>query len=128
MVALATWVTSAGVGLYLLVRWLVRRRTPTRLMWFHLATALTGLAVWITYLSTDRPTALAWVAFGVLFLNNDLGDRIGTGGWRHRNPEGRQPRLRATLELLSGKRPIALTHALLAGTTFFLVLFTALGF
>ena len=107
---------------------------PPRLVFVHVATALGGLMVWVAYLATGRPRALAWAAFAVLTLNNTLGDTLLTRGWRQRNhargaslpPRGGSPGC-ATSPACRGRRPVATLHALLAGVTYFLVLFAALG-
>ena len=127
----------------MLVRWLRWHRAvrsasspsrPPRLVFVHVATALGGLMVWVAYLATGRPPALAWAAFAVLTLNNTLGDTLLTRGWRQRHHAGgttgssrRRDYLRAVVETLRGRRPVATLHALLAGVTYFLVLFAALG-
>jgi hypothetical protein len=140
--ALAAWVLNSVVGLCMLGRWLARHRAmpspsgfPPRVAFIHFATASCGLALWITYLSTDRPAALAWTAFALLNVNNGLGDILLTRGWRDRHASeehvDRRSRardyLRATGETLSGKRPVALMHGLLGGAVYFLVLLAALG-
>jgi hypothetical protein len=140
-VVLVTWVLSVSAGLWMLLRWLARHRAapspssfPPRIIFFHLASASLGLAVWIAYLAADRPDTLAWAALGLLLVINGLGDTIMTRGWhaRHRHDQG-QPGsgavvyLRAAGETLNGRRPATTAHALLAATTFFLVLLVALG-
>lgn len=137
--ALAAWVLNSVMGLYMLLRWLARHRAlpsrssfPPPLAFVHLATATGGLALWIAYLSTDRPAALAWATFLLLNVNNGLGDTLLTRGWRARRGADEMrsaPRdyLRAAIEALSGKRPAAMAHGLLAGATYFLVLLAALG-
>jgi len=139
--ALAGWLLGATVGTAMLVRWLRWHRAvrsassrPPRLVFAHLATALGGLMVWVAYLATGRPHALAWAAFAVLTLNNILGDTLLTRGWRQRHHASgttgssrRRDYLRAVVETLRGRRPVATLHALLAGVTYFLVLFAALG-
>lgn len=126
----------------MLVRWLRWHRAvrsassrPPRLVFVHVGTALGGLMVWVAYLATGRPRALAWAAFAVLTLNNTLGDTLLTRGWRQRHHASgtpgsssrRRDYLRAVVETLRGRRPVATLHALLAGVTYFLVLFAALG-
>lgn len=126
----------------MLVRWLRWHRAvrsassrPPRLVFVHVGTAFGGLMVWVAYLATGRPRALAWAAFAVLTLNNTLGDTLLTRGWRQRHHASgtpgsssrRRDYLRAVVETLRGRRPVATLHALLAGVTYFLVLFAALG-
>jgi len=139
--AVAGWLLGATVGTAMLVRWLRWHRAvrsassrPPRLVFAHLATALGGLMLGVAYLATGRPHALAWAAFAVLTLNNILGDTLLTRGWRQRHHASgttgssrRRDYLRAVVETLRGRRPVATLHALLAGVTYFLVLFAALG-
>ncbi|MEV4313717.1 hypothetical protein [Actinocrispum sp. NPDC049592] len=128
--ALVAWVISAGVGVVMLLRWR-RAVPPPPAALIHLAAAATGLALWITYLSTDRPAALAWVTFGVLIVINGLGDMLLTVRWRARRANtGHGSAIldyfRAAREVMSGKRPAALAHAFLAPAILVLVLVTAL--
>lgn len=136
--ALITWILNTTVGFAVLARWLARHRAapgpstfPPPLVFFHLASASLGLALWIAYLSTGRQAALAWLAFLTLNVVNGLGDTALTRGWRRRHPEDRRSPVRdyvrAAGEALSGKRPAALVHGLLAGVTYFVVLLAALG-
>ena len=139
--ALAGWLLGATVGTAMLMRWLRWHRAvrsassrPPRLVFVHVATALGGLLLWVAYLATGRPHALAWTAFAVLTLNNVLGDTLLTRGWRQRHHASaatgssrRRDYFRAVVETLRGRRPVATLHALLAGVTYFLVLFAALG-
>jgi hypothetical protein len=136
--ALTAWALNSVVGLAMLLRWLTRHRVlprqssfPPPLAFVHLATATCGLGLWITYLSTGRPAALAWAAFLLLNANNGLGDTLLTRGWRARHTHGNHSRardyLRATGEALSGKRPAALIHGVLGGATYVLVLLAALS-
>lgn len=140
-IVLVTWVLSATAGIWMLLRWLARHREapgpssfPPRIVFFHLASASLGLAVWIAYLAADRQAALAWAALAMLMVINGLGDTIMTRGWhaRHRHDQehggsGAVVYLRAAGETLNGRRPAPMAHALLAATTFFLVLLVALG-
>ena len=112
--ALGTWVAGVGVGLVLFRRW----PRPPATAWVHLVTALSGLALWIGYLVADRPGWLAWVGFAWLTLVNGLGDKLMLrrgGGY-----------VAAAADVLSGRRPLVLVHALLAPATYVLVLVAAL--
>lgn len=141
-VILITWVLSASAGVWMLLRWLARHRAapspssfPPLIVFFHLASASVGLVLWIVYLVADRPVALAWAALALLMLINGLGDTIMTRGWIARHRHDREERrgsgalvyVRAAGETLNGRRPAPMAHALLAATTFFLVLLVALG-
>src|SRR3954453_15302576 len=80
--ALVTWLVTAGVGAFMVGRWLSRgglrpsgttgTHFPPARVFTHLGLAVAGLVVWIFYLLTDN-TALAWVAFGDLLLVALLG-------------------------------------------------------
>ena len=126
-IALLLWCVVVALGLTMLVRW----RRPPRTAFVHLTTAVLGLAAWLCYLVADRPGWLAWVVFAWLVLVNTLGDLLMLSGWRGRTPEPRPRGARAYLaaagEALKGRRPVQAAHAVLAATTFVLVLLTALG-
>jgi hypothetical protein len=119
VLALAAWSAGVAVGLVLLVRW---RRRP-RTAWIHLATATVGLAGWAAYVGADRPHWLGWSVFAWLFVVNGLGDLLMVGG----RPAGRRTYLAAARDVLSGRRPLATAHALLAPTVLVLVFVAALG-
>jgi len=118
VLALASWTASVAVGLVLLWRW---RRRP-RAAWVHLATAATGLVCWAAYVAAGRPDWLGWSVFAWLLVVNGLGDLLMVGG----RVAGRRPYLSAAREVLSGRRPLATAHALLAPTTLTLVFVAAL--
>jgi manganese efflux pump family protein len=75
VVALITWLSAAGGGLYLLAVWLIeydrefqaaaKTRLPIPVISAHVLLAMTGLVVWSAYLFTDRPL-LAWAALAIL--------------------------------------------------------------
>ncbi len=125
--ALATWALNVVVGLAMLLRW--RTRPLPRVVVVHLAIAASGLALWATYLAVGEPAVLAWATFAWLNVINGLGDVILMRGWRARHTSGSGLRdyLRASKEAMSGKRKTALTHGLVAGATYVLVLLAALG-
>ncbi len=117
--ALVAWTSSVAVGLVLVRRW---RRRP-RTAWIHLATATFGLACWVAYVAADRPYWLGWSVFAWLFVVNGLGDQLMLFG----RPVGRGTYLAAARDVLSGRRPLATAHALLAPTVLVLVFVAALG-
>jgi manganese efflux pump family protein len=79
---LIAWLLTASIGAYMLSRWIVRgglrRQRATRdglapaVVFAHFGLAITGLAVWVSYLATGWP-ALAWSAVGVLMVVVGLG-------------------------------------------------------
>src|SRR2546425_478502 len=127
LLALASSVVGATLGLTMLVTWLRSGSTPPPLVYRHLVTALAGLAIWIVYLTTGRPVALAWTTFAVLIVANTFGDTLVVRGNRERHGPSSGPRgyLRAAKDVM--RRPRAFAHATLSGVTFFSVLLAALG-
>ncbi|HEX5289226.1 MAG TPA: hypothetical protein VFX25_10170 [Streptosporangiaceae bacterium] len=82
VVALVTWMSTAGGGLYLLAVWLIeydrefqtaaRTRLPVPVISSHALLAVTGLVIWSAYLFTnDEP--LAWAALAILGVVVTLG-------------------------------------------------------
>lgn len=81
-ITLVTWVLTASIGAYMLRRLVTRdglrrqRRRPgglsPRVLYAHFSLALTGLAVWLSYLLTGWPL-LAWFAVGVVMPAIGLG-------------------------------------------------------
>ena len=82
LAALATWITTAGGGLYLLTIWLIEydrefqsaaaTRLPVPVISAHALLAVAGLVVWVVYLITDIPR-LAWAAAVTLAVVASLG-------------------------------------------------------
>jgi hypothetical protein len=82
LIALVTWIVTAGVGLYLLSIWLIEydkefqsvaaTRLPPAVLTAHVMLALGGLFVWIGYVIVDQDR-LAWVALGAVLLGATLG-------------------------------------------------------
>jgi hypothetical protein len=82
VVALVTWMSTAGGGLYLLAVWLIeydrefqtaaRTRLPVPVISSHALLALTGLVIWSAYLFTDDEP-LAWAALAILGVVVTLG-------------------------------------------------------
>jgi cytochrome bd-type quinol oxidase subunit 2 len=80
--ALATWITAAAGGLYLLSIWLIEydkefqaaaaTRLPPPVLAGHVLLAIGGLAIWIAYLVYDA-RRLVWVALVALVLAATLG-------------------------------------------------------
>jgi hypothetical protein len=82
VVALVTWMATAGGGLYLLAVWLIeydrefqtsaRTRLPVPVISAHALLAVTGLVFWSAYLFTDSKL-LAWAALAILGVVAALG-------------------------------------------------------
>lgn len=77
LAALAAWLVTAGLGVSMMARWILRARRRGSgqrpvLNFAHLGLALTGLLVWISYLATSV-TGLAWAACGLLLAVASLG-------------------------------------------------------
>jgi hypothetical protein len=82
LVALVTWMSTAGGGLYLLAVWLIeydrefqtaaRTRLPVPVISAHALLAVTGLVIWSAYLFTDSDL-LAWAALAILGVVVTLG-------------------------------------------------------
>jgi len=77
LAALAAWLVTAGLGVSMMARWIIRARRQGSgqrpvLNFAHLGLALTGLLVWISYLATGV-TGLAWAACGLLLAVASLG-------------------------------------------------------
>lgn len=129
LVALALWLLTLTLGASELIGWRRSPSPPPPLAYQHAATALTGLAVWVGFVLTDR-AALAWLALVVLAVNNGLGDLLTTAGWRRRHAGG-TPSLTRDLGSAVGevlrlrRRGRVVAHALLGGATFFCVLVAA---
>ena len=75
--ALAAWLVTAGLGVSMMARWILRVRRQGGgqrpvLNFAHLGLALTGLLVWISYLATSV-TGLAWAACALLLAVASLG-------------------------------------------------------
>jgi hypothetical protein len=124
---LGAWVATVALGLSLLVRWPGRPRTA----YVHLATATVGLAAWVCYLAADRPGWLAWAVFAWLNVVNGLGDTLMVIGSRRGTARPKRGPVRTYLDavgdLLRGREPSRIAHALLAPAVYFPVLLVALG-
>ena len=84
---LASWMLTVGIGAYMLSTWIARggprvaRSRPGGLppvvVFGHASLAITGLAIWISYLATGL-AALAWSAAGLLMPVVGLGAAMVT--------------------------------------------------
>jgi hypothetical protein len=160
-IALIVWFITALWGLYMLAVWLIENdatrqgnsasRLPLPVLLAHVTFAVSGLAVWVTYLLLDRPF-LAWIAVGLLVaiavlglsmfarwipVYRMVGDEVrvpvpaGTGpGATAGAATGAMPEVAPLRDLpAEGSFPllIVLAHGAFAASTVILVLLTALG-
>ncbi len=136
--ALATWLGTAGIGFFMLMRWIRRgglRRGraaathfPPAFVFTHFGLAAGGLVVWIAYLVTDSPV-LAWLAFGdlavVAMLGGFLVRRWTLDGRAAMAAGGRAPQVDLAEQHIP--RPPVVGHGIFAVSTVVLVLLSALG-
>ena len=147
VVALVTWVVTAGLGFFMLATWAraggVRAgaapataaagevpvdptahpagtRFPPALVFGHFLIAATGLVLWIIYLAVDSE-ALAWVALVVIVVAAAGGDVLFLRWWKDRNQSGAQ-RAEQTIP-----QAVVYLHGLFAVVTIVLVFLVAVG-
>jgi manganese efflux pump family protein len=151
--AFIAWLVTAGIGSYLLGSWIahggsLRRRgsaglgSPPPVIVGHAGLALTGLAVWTSYLVTGR-AALAWIAVGVLLPVAGLGmatlaiglpqqSRLAAEGgtaqpFRLNAPSAEQLTMQPGGKSRARVLLLIAGHGVLAATTVAVVLLAALG-
>jgi hypothetical protein len=144
IIALITWITAAGGGLYLVSIWLIEydkefqaaaaTRLPPVVLASHVTLAGGGLLVWVGYLIVDAEN-LAWISVLTLVLAATLGIFMASR-WVSVYRESRALKLQAAIDgrpigLGPPERnfplPVVIGHGLFAVTTIALVLLTALG-
>jgi hypothetical protein len=144
IIALITWITAAGGGLYLVSIWLIEydkefqaaaaTRLPPVVLASHVTLAGGGLLVWVGYLVLDAEK-LAWISVLTLVLAATLGIFMALR-WVGVYRESRALKLQAAIDgrpigLGPPERnfplPVVIGHGLFAVTTIALVLLTALG-
>jgi manganese efflux pump family protein len=109
--ALATWITTAAGGLYLLAIWLIEfdkeyqaaaaTRLPPLVLACHVLFAGGGLVVWAGYLIFDNDS-LAWLAVTALLLAGTLGTTMAVR-WLSVYRETRALRQAAAAGLAAGQ-------------------------
>ena len=134
--ALIAWVITAGIGSFMLARWLshgglrggaAATHFPPARVFTHFGLAAAGLIIWIVYLIIDRPL-LAWIAFADLVLVALVGGVL-VARW---TKDGRARSAGADAsegdlaEQHIPRTPVVL-HGVFAVSTLMLVLFSALG-
>jgi hypothetical protein len=144
IIALITWITAAGGGLYLVSIWLIEydkefqaavaTRLPPVVLASHVTLAGGGLLVWVAYLVLDAEK-LAWISVLALVLAATLGIFMALR-WVGVYRESRALKLQAAIDgrpigLGPPERnfplPVVIGHGLFAVTTIALVLLTAIG-
>ncbi len=145
IVALITWLATAGAGLYLLAVWLIEydrdfqgsaaTRLPVPVIGSHALLAIGGLGVWSTYLLADDER-LAWLAAAILGCAAVLGLVMAARWLGVRRSAGlalagRGTAGRAGYAPVPPERhfPVAVvvTHGIFAAGTMIAVLLTAFG-
>jgi hypothetical protein len=141
LAALATWITTAGGGLYLLTIWLIEydrefqsaaaTRLPVPVISAHALLAVAGLVVWVAYLITDSPR-LAWAAAITLAVVATLGVTMAARWVMVYRVHG-SPTTKGARGGIPGPPernfplPVVIGHGIFAAVTIVLVLLTALG-
>jgi hypothetical protein len=142
--ALVTWIITAGLGFFMLVRWATHgglrkvegagTHLPPARVFTHFGLAAAGLIVWIIYLITGS-TTLAWIAVAALVVVASIGVLMarqwakdgraamaGTAPGAVRSDAGG-----VDLAEQHIPRPPVVIHGIFAVSTLVLVLLTALG-
>src|SRR5215211_4676018 len=138
--ALLTWLITAGVGFFMLIRWATRgglrevpgvgTNFPRARVFAHFGLAAAGLIVWIIYLVTGN-TLWAWIAAADLVLVALLGGLLV----RQWTKDGRAAMAGAVRSDGGGAdlaeqhipRPPVVLHGVFAVSTVILVLLSAIG-
>ena len=139
--ALITWLITAGVGSFMLARWVshgglgrsgggATHFQPVR-VFGHFLLAAAGLIVWIVYLLTDN-SVLGWIAFADLVLVALLGGLLvkrwaADGRAAMAADSDRSAAARVDLAEQHIPRPPVILHGVFAVSTVVLVLLTILG-
>jgi hypothetical protein len=145
--ALLTWLITAGVGLFMLIRWATRgglrevpgagTNFPRVRVFAHFGLAAAGLIVWIIYLVTGN-SLWAWIAVADLILVALLGgllvrqwtkDGRAAMASAARSDAAAAPPATGAVDLAEQHipRPPVVLHGVFAVSTVVLVLLTALG-
>ena len=135
--ALVTWIITALIGSFMLIRWVSRgglRRQgaathfPPARVFAHFGLAAAGLILWISYLVTDS-TVVAWIAFAALVPVALLGGLLVRRWVKDGRAAMRGDTAPDGVELAEQHipRPPVVLHGIFAVSTFVLVLLSALG-
>jgi preprotein translocase subunit SecG len=139
--ALITWLVAAGVGAFMVNRWVSRgglargdavtTHFPPARVFSHLGLAVAGLVVWIIYL-VNGSSILTWIAFAVLVVVAVIGGILvrrwtSDGRLAMAAERGAGPAPTADLAEQHIPRGPVVLHGIFAVSTVILVLLTALG-
>jgi hypothetical protein len=145
--ALLTWLITAGVGLFMLIRWATRgglrevpgagTNFPRVRVFAHFGLAAAGLIVWIIYLVTGN-SLWAWIAVADLILVALLGgllvrqwtkDGRAAMASAARSDAAAAPPATGAVDLAEQHipRPPVVLHGVFAVSTVILVLLSAIG-
>ncbi|HKX14936.1 MAG TPA: hypothetical protein VJN19_07065 [Propionibacteriaceae bacterium] len=144
LAALITWLITAGLGFFMLIRWATRgglrkvegagTHLPPVRVFTHFGLAAAGLILWIVYLVTGN-TTLAWIAVADLVVVASIGVIMA----RQWAKDGRAAMAAATAGAVRSDaggvdlaeqhipRPPVVIHGIFAVSTLVLVLLSALG-
>ena len=144
LAALITWLITAGLGFFMLIRWATRgglrkvegagTHLPPVRVFTHFGLAAAGLILWIVYLVTGN-TTLAWIAVADLVVVASIGVIMA----RQWAKDGRAAMAAVTAGAVRSDaggvdlaeqhipRPPVVIHGIFAVSTLVLVLLSALG-
>lgn len=147
LISLISWIATIFVGLFLLAIWLIEydpdyqraaaTRLPISVISGHVLLAVTGLGVWIAYLTTDTER-LAWLTIAILMIVVSFGLTMAVrwiGVYRAHSdvaaqatPVGGDAHVHPAVPPERHFPPaVVIGHGLLATATVLLVVLTALG-
>ena len=118
---LAAWVIQASVGVSLAVTWWRHGRRGAGTVGTHVAAAVIGLALWVTFVVTGSLVS-AWAALVAITVGNTYGDKMLLG--RVRGRTGTTSKRRnypvAVAAIFRGEMPRCVAfHAVFAGVVYF---------
>jgi hypothetical protein len=118
---LGAWLIQASVGVSLALTWWRHGRHGAPTVRTHVAAAVVGLALWVTFVATANVVA-AWSAFVAITVGNTYGDEMLLG--RVRSGTGTNSKRRnypvAVVAIFRGEMPPRVAfHAVFAGVVYF---------
>jgi hypothetical protein len=120
-VVLGAWAIQTSVGASLAVTWWRHGRRGAGTVRTHVAAAVIGLALWVTFVVTGS-LVTAWAAFVAITVGNTYGDKMLLG--RVRGRTGTTSKRRnypvAVTAIFRGEMPRRVAfHAVFAGVVYF---------